>query len=222
MDSQTITIPGPAGNLETQLDRPANWHGASALLCHPHPQFGGSMHDAVLQSLATVLLGAAYQVIRFNFRGVGASDGQFDQGVGETADVTAMLQALASNPQLCPDPPGAPPLLAGYSFGAAMAWQAALELQQDNLAVLQALWLVAPPLSVMPFSNNSQPMPLAVIAGDSDSYCEPATARQWLDQQQTHYPGPMGEEKALQVLPGTDHFFSGQQQALEACVAALL
>lgn len=222
MNSQTITIPGPAGNLEAQHDRPDDWHGASALLCHPHPQFGGSMHDGVLGSLAKVLLGAGYQVIRFNFRGVGASQGQFDQGAGEADDVAAMLQGLARDTRLKPDTASAPPLLAGYSFGAAMAWQAALARQAEHPPALQALWLVAPPLSVMPFPNNHQPLPLQLLVGDGDSYCDLAQAQQWLDQQLISNRSAKTSEQTLQVVPGADHFFGGQQHLLEACAAALL
>lgn len=205
------------------MDRPDTWNGASALLCHPHPQFGGSMQDAVLQSLATALLAANYQVTRFNFRGVGASQGQFDQGVGEADDVQAMLQALQDHSRLNPDRSTAPLLLAGYSFGAAMAWHAALAAAANGRPVLQALWLVAPPLSVMPFANNTAPLPLRILVGAQDSYCDIAQAQQWLAQQQLNGgAAALADPLTLQVLADADHFFGGHQQHLQDCVTALL
>lgn len=217
-----LKIQGPAGALEGRLSLPAQGGSAMhasaapgvAVLCHPHPQYGGSMHDGVLSVLEQALLSAGWTSLRFNFRGVGASDGQFDQGKGESLDVLAVLEALGGQEDiraaLSADQRAAAPLLCGYSFGAAMAWQAQLQTPMS----LAALWLVAPPLSMLPFDAGDPDCPLDILLGDQDAFCETATAQQWLAQ------SPVSG--ALHTITGGDHFFSGQQQALRGRADALL
>lgn len=205
--AQQLSITGPAGALEACLTTPTSAAGAGiAVLCHPHPQFGGSMHDAVLQSLETVLLDAGWACLRFNFRGVGASHGQFDQGIGEQEDVQAVLSAVRAGSELEPVLSGEqlmhPPLLCGYSFGAAMAWQA--QLSEPKL--LRALWLIAPPLTAMTLPKGDPSTTLHLFTGTQDSYCQPADAGQWAEA--------LPATAQLHVIDGADHFFSGQHQAL--------
>lgn len=222
MITEALSVNGPAGTLEAQIDRPQStreqWR--PALLCHPHPQYGGSMVDAVLQCLAGALLDSGHAVVRFNFRGVGASDGQFDQGVGEVQDVLAMLGPLTDHPKLAVDARDAAPLLIGYSFGAAMAWQAAQQWSADGSQHLHGLWLVAPPLDMMSFPDHPSALPLGLIVGAQDDYCSGSSATSWLARQQT---GDANEEPGgLHVLPGADHFFAGQQDALQRAAMRLL
>ena len=91
---QATTIPGPVGALEARVE--AGGSGRWAILCHPHPLYGGSMHDAVLDTVATVLAEQDVGRVRFNFRGVGASDGQYDEGRGEADDLIAVRDWLAT------------------------------------------------------------------------------------------------------------------------------
>ncbi|MGI9327175.1 MAG: alpha/beta hydrolase [Pseudomonadales bacterium] len=205
--AQPLSISGPAGALEACLTTPTSPTGAGvAVLCHPHPQFGGSMHDAVLQALEGALLDAGWACLRFNFRGVGASHGQFAQGVGEKEDVLAVLAAVYAGSELGPllssEQLQHPALLCGYSFGAAMAWQA----QLSEPRALRALWLVAPPLSAMNLAIGDPSTRLHLFAGSQDSYCLPADAGAWAKA----LPAPA----QLHVIDGADHFFSGQHAAL--------
>ncbi len=210
-----LNITGPAGALEACLTTPTSAADAGiAVLCHPHPQFGGSMHDAVLQTLETVLLDAGWACLRFNFRGVGASRGQFDQGIGEQEDVQAVLTAVRAGSELEAVLSGEqlehPPLLCGYSFGAAMAWQA--QLAKPRL--LRALWLIAPPLTAMNLPIGDPSATLHLFTGTRDSYCQPADAGKWAEA--------LPAKAQLHVIDGADHFFSGQHQALASAASQAL
>jgi pimeloyl-ACP methyl ester carboxylesterase len=114
---ETYFVPGPAGRLECFLKRPSVVAPGStvAVICHPHPIFGGSMHNKVVHAAAEALAGLGMPVVRFNFRGVGRSAGRHDGGRGETDDLKVVLDDLAARF------PGAPILAAGYSFGAWVA-----------------------------------------------------------------------------------------------------
>ena len=105
-------LDGPAGKLEALLDAPEDAvPRAIAVVCHPHPLFGGTMHNKVVYRVARALRNSGYVVLRFNFRGVGKSEGRHDLGVGEIADARAALDWLRSRY------PGLPYTLAGFSFG---------------------------------------------------------------------------------------------------------
>ena len=209
----TLKISGPAGELEASYHSPAQAQNA-ALLCHPHPSYGGSMHDNVLALTAAALDQAGssetgndsnWAHLRFNFRGVGESSGTYDDSVGEQDDLVAAwdwLRAQHNWHTLT---------LVGYSFGSAMAWSA-----RERCEGLSHLVLIAPPTAAMPFS--SAPVPISsreadpkdaphIIVGDRDDYCNldavPASA-------------------SLQVLPGADHFFSGSADLLAHAIAKAL
>src|ERR1700741_1975855 len=111
-----VMVAGPAGRLETILGPPAAagegaWPPLAAIVCHPHPMFGGTMHNKVVYRAAKTIHRFALPVVRFNFRGVGLSEGTHDQGLGEEGDVTAMIDSLAL------EYPGVPLLLPGFSLG---------------------------------------------------------------------------------------------------------
>lgn len=111
---ETYFLPGPAGRLECFLKRPADAHasGPAAVVCHPHPLFGGTMHNKVVHAASEALVRLGLPVLRFNFRGAGRSAGAHDGGRGEQDDLRAVLDDLAARY------PGAPLLVGGYSFGA--------------------------------------------------------------------------------------------------------
>src|SRR5437588_1356634 len=108
---ESYEIAGPAGNLEALLEEPEDAPKVAALVCHPHPLFGGTMHNKVVYRIARALRRAGAVVLRFNFRGVGMSEGAHDQGVGEMEDARAALAILRDRyPEL-------PYSMAGFSFG---------------------------------------------------------------------------------------------------------
>ena len=195
-----LFIPGPAGPLEATLTEAAKPTGSAAVLCHPHPRFGGTMHDAVLDTVARALLQAGVTCLRFNFRGVGASAGDHD-GAAEADDVVAAAQWLAESQQ------PQQVMLVGYSFGAVMAWQALPDLPE-----IARVLLIAPPVGTMPLPERTPTCAVDVFAGDADQFVD----NQALDE--------LAKATGLTVhtLVGADHFFSGQWQALEQQVAEAL
>lgn len=158
---ETYFVPGPAGRLECFLKRPA--HGgapgaAVAVVCHPHPIFGGSMHNKVVHAAAEAFARLGMPVVRFNFRGVGRSAGAHDGGRGETGDLEAVLDDMAARF------PHAPILAAGYSFG---AWVALRVGCAD--ARVAALIGIAAPVAVYDFRFlRGCDRPLALIQGEAD------------------------------------------------------
>ena len=196
-----LTISGPAGGLEARLTEPAG-HGITrmAVLCHPHPLYGGSMDDGVLGVVADALLAEGCHVLRFNFRGVGASDGQHDGNGGEVADLAAVLDWVrASHLQ-------APILLGGYSFGASTVCRL---LNDTGAAGLERVLLIAPPLGRLPVPQPGGGVRADVFAGDADPFIDHSALQSW-------------DSVTLHRLPGADHFFSGHWQALQAQVRSSL
>lgn len=167
----------------------------AALLCHPHPLYGGDMDNNVVQGLRGGLEKAGFSVLRFNFRGVGRSEGGYGDGAGERADVQAAIDALASEPGVMTE--GL--LVAGYSFG---AWVGMAVAAADPR--VGSLVAVAPPLALWPMDDLSEcPRPKLAIAGSRDEHCPAALFHEWFEG----LPGP--KERA--VLEGTDHFFRGRE-----------
>ncbi len=202
MPHTNVDLQGPTGRLEARLDEVSAPRG-TAVLCHPHPQYGGNMHDSVLTSAAAAMLAAGLNCLRFNFRGVGNSDGGHDEGNGEVEDVLAAM-AFAREQQS-----GDPLWLLGYSFGARMAWAAASQQPPHGLI------LIAPPLGLMDFSGTLPPqVGVHVLLGDRDDFAPVASVRPWAEALQ--------QPAAVHVLDGADHFFHGQGEALEDTVKAVL
>ena len=186
--------PGLAGQLElmvTACDVPQS----VAVLCHPHSQYGGSMHDAVLEIMSDTLHAMNISTVRFNFRGVGQSEGEFDDGEGEVQDVLSMLAWVSEHW------PDLPLILGGYSFGAAMALIAAAREQTDQTKEVSKLILVAPPIQMME-SDDALSIDTCVILGARDTIVSASAAAQYF-----------GEDQII-VLPQADHFFAGSQKEL--------
>ena len=202
LSASLLSLDGPAGPLEARLDAPAAVSGI-ALLCHPHPLYGGSMHDGVLAAATEVLQDCGFACLRFNFRGVGGSAGHHDDGRGEVED------ALAASACLRDRYPGLPLTLLGYSFGARIAWASAAGSGADRLL------LVAPPVAMMDFSG---PAPagsaVGVIVGSEDPYAPAPAVEGW-----AHGLVPPAP---VHVLPGIDHFFQDGQALLARALRALL
>jgi len=218
----TITdLTGPAGRLEAVLDLPAPPPGSSdpqavraaVVFAHPHPQFGGTMHTKAVFQGAKGLARLGCAVLRFNFRGVGRSEGTFDQGEGEKADFSAALSYMAARY------PGIPLWAAGFSFG---SW-VALEVGALDDRV-SALIGVAPPVATsisgmkyeFPATLASE-KPKFLVQGEADEVCP-------IEGIWTFY-GQLHEPKELVVIDSADHLFEGKTQevgeALEDLLAGL-
>ena len=171
------------------------------VVCHPHPQYGGDMDSAVVVAVTQACARQRLAALRFNFRGVGASGGAWDDGRGEQDDVRAALAHLRSLLR-----PPARVALAGYSFGAAMA--AAVARAGE---ALDGLALIAPPLATRPLAAPAPVIegPVLVVAGSRDTYC-PSSALAGLARS---WPGA-----TITVIDGADHFFSGGLEALDAAL----
>jgi hypothetical protein len=173
------------------------------VITHPHSLYGGSLYNNVVEALARVYQQHGYTTLRFNFRGVGGSQGRYDEGEGEQQDVSAALDYLAGKDKTVLE-------LAGYSFG---AWVNALARPaQDKI---QRLIMVAPPVDFLDFHNvQSLPRLGLVITGDRDRFAPPASLVKLLP----HW-NPLAQ---LEVIPGADHFYGMHTRALEAVLNAWL
>jgi alpha/beta superfamily hydrolase len=197
---EKLFIDGPAGRLEAVLERPGD--GAlqgAAVICHPHPQHGGTMHNKVAHTLARSFVRSGYEALRFNFRGTEQSEGSFDNGIGELDDVLEAIEFMRARH-------GAYPLwLAGFSFGAAMAVKAAAGTHVDGLIS------VAPAISRFASGLETQPdCPWLIIQGDEDELVDVEETVEWVDSLE---PGP-----ELLIMDGAEHFFHGRLGELRAAV----
>ncbi|MDP1650501.1 MAG: alpha/beta fold hydrolase [Rubrivivax sp.] len=192
-------IAGPAGAIECAIDELAQ--GATrglAVLCHPHPQHGGTMDNKIVQTLARTLVGLGYTSVRFNFRGIGASAGHWDHGSGEVDDALAVIQAHRA--------PGQPLVVGGFSFGAYVASQAAARLPAGEAA--ERLVLVGP--AVQTFDVAAVPADTLVIHGEADDVVPLAAVFDWARPQAL----------PVTVVPGAGHFFHGQMTLLKRIVTS--
>ena len=200
-DSRRETITGPAGAIECVIDEPAGVAPRGVVvLCHPHPQFGGTMDNKVVQTLARAFLQLGYRAVRFNFRGVGGSAGAWDEGRGEIADALAVIAAQRAAA------PGLPLALGGFSFGGYVAAQAAARLADDPLqpAPVERLVLVGPATSRFTMPAAVAP-DTVVIHGEADDVVPLAATLDWARPQVL----------PVIVLPGVGHFFHGQLTRLK-------
>ena len=193
--SRTI-VAGPAGDIECAIDAPPGEPRGVAVVCHPHPQFGGTMDNKVVQTLARAFLQLGWRCVRFNFRGIGGSAGAWGEGIGEIDDALAVIAAMRA--------PGEPFILGGFSFGAYVASHAATRLAAD--AKPQRMVLVGPSTAKQPMA--SVPADTLVIHGESDDVVPLAATFDWARPQ------------ALPVIvfPGVGHFFHGQLGLLKNTV----
>ncbi len=174
----------------------------AAVVCHPHPQFGGTMHNKVVFRLAAALVEHHIPALRFNFRGVGRSTGAYAEGRGEAEDVRAALDALAARY------PGAPLLLAGFSFG---AW-VGLPVGCADPRVTHLIAAGAPVSLLHADDLAGCVKPKLIVQGALDQYGPRAALEQWFVR--------LPEPKRLTIVPGADHFFTQQQNELAAALDA--
>ncbi|MDT8383942.1 MAG: alpha/beta family hydrolase [Gammaproteobacteria bacterium] len=199
---ERFLIPGSVGVLEAQLDsaradvRSRLRQPPIAVVCHPHPLHGGTLTNKVAHTLAKAFVELGVTTLRFNFRGVGASQGGYDQGRGEVDDLFAAVAWLrARHPQ-------SPLWLAGFSFGAYVA------LMSQATAQAERLLLVAPPVAMFDFSAESGvQIPWMVVQGGADEIVDPQQVSAWV-QQQANAP-------EYCWIDGAGHFFHGQLVVLK-------
>ena len=193
--TQRLTVAGPAGPLECALDAPAQ--GAPrglAVICHPHPLFGGTMDNKVVQTLARAFVQLGYRALRFNFRGIGQSGGAWDEGRGEVDDAVAAIDSQRAA--------GEALVVAGFSFGGFVATQAAARLVDKA----ERLVLVAP--AVVNFTAAPVPADTLLIHGEQDDVVPLSASFDWARPQAL----------PVTVLPGAGHFFHGQLPVLKQIV----
>lgn len=198
-----LVWPGPAGDLALRLSLPDSEPQGVAVICHPHSLMGGSMDNKVVFTLHRAFRDAGWITLRFNFRGVGSSQGVFDHGVGEQQDVLAVLTVLKANY------PDLPLWLAGFSFGSFVSLSAWSQVVKQGW-LNPRLMLVAPPVQRFPLGALAVPAGAAIVFGDADEVVSPEDMAAWVSVQQA--------EHELLVMPGAGHFFHGRLNELKAWV----
>ena len=198
--TERLTIVGPAGDLEALLETPANADSTRvAVICHPHPVYGGTMTNKVVHVLAKTFNERGLPAVRFNFRGVGASVGAYDEGVGETQDALAVIDWSLQRF------PGAALWLAGFSFGGAIAVRAAMARDAKRLVT------VAPAVHRFAVDGVELPRcPWLLVQGDQDELVDAGEIQRWV--------ATLAHPPRLALLAGVEHFFHGRLNELRSVV----
>ena len=200
--SGPLTLDGPDGALEAHVDWPEDGEPVApvtAVVCHPLPTEGGTMHNKVVVMAARSLRELGAVTVRFNFRGTGASDGLFDHGDGEADDLRAVVQWVREQR------PGTQLWLAGFSFGAYVSLRASADLQPD------AMVSIAPPAGRWDFAAITPPRgPWLVIQGEQDEIVEPQAVYDWIDT--------LKQPPELIRMPETSHFFHRKLMDLRGAI----
>jgi hypothetical protein len=201
MNSQTqrLTLTGEAGPIEALRDLPEGSSRGVAVVAHPHPLFGGTMDNKVVQTLARAFVQCGWTVVRFNFRGVGASAGQHDAGQGEAQDLLRVVEQVASDGPLA---------LAGFSFGSFVTSHALAALWgQRNIEKVVFVGTAASRFTVaqVPLSAHERTL---VVHGEQDDTVPLSSVMDWARPQTL----------PVTVVPGGGHFFHGQLPLLKSLV----
>ena len=197
---EAVALAGPAGALEAQWMHPATPRRGAALLCHPHPLHGGTLHTKAVYHAARGLAGIGLPVLRFNFRGVGRSAGTHDFGAGERDDARTALAAVVARHA------GEPLIVGGFSFG---SW-VGCAVGQDAPAA-RALVAIGPPLDLYDFGFVRGDRPILCIAGDRDAFCSVDALRAWT--------AALGDAAETVILHGAQHLLTTHLRELETAVA---
>ena len=202
-EAREITFQSGELTLEGCLQMAQSVPAPGIVVCHPHPLYGGDMRNNVVETLCQAAVGAGACALRFNFRGVGGSEGTHDHGRGEVDDARAALDYLRGLPEVDPHRL----VLAGYSFGAAVALAAA----DDQLRGLIA---VSCPTTDSSGSSARPSCPVLFVSGDRDEYSHP-------DQLQ-RLAREIGPQAEVVIHAGVDHFWWGSDDRLSQTVAGFL
>ena len=177
--TRRVFVAGPAGRIECAVDSPESSPRGYAVIAHPHPQFGGTLDNKVVQTLARAFVELGYEAWRPNFRGVGQSEGRYDEGRGEVEDLAAVVAQIADQEIV----------LAGFSFGAAMQARLAARVKPARLVLVGT--------AVLNFDVPPVPRGSLVIHGEQDTTVPLAAVLDWARPQ----------DLPLVVVPGAEHFF---------------
>jgi uncharacterized protein len=197
-------IDGPAGRLESLLNAGSDSATHAALVCHPHPVYGGTLHNKVAFHTMKALNSFGFPVLRFNFRGAGLSQGEYDNGIGEVDDVRAALDWLDREFHL-------PLIFAGFSFGAAVGLQAACP--DPRVQAVIGLGIPAIPADERSYDLSflqTCAKPKLLVSGARDQF----GPRKQLEQLIESLPDP----KKLVLIEGADHFFEGRLRELREVI----
>lgn len=202
---ESLFIDGPAGRLEALLEPPTGDAASVALVCHPHPLGGGTMHNKVVYRMARALRGKGGAVLRFNFRGVHLSQGVHDEGRGETEDARAALMALLERY------PGLPVTLAGFSFGSRVCVRLAASLDAPQPSRL----ILAGYPTIYRHHDLLYPlrMPRIFVHSTNDEFGPRAELQALYDR--------LWHPKQLHWIEARDHFFSGTLDEFERTISLL-
>jgi alpha/beta superfamily hydrolase len=197
--TERLELAGPVGRIQVLRDQPEGAPRGVAVIAHPHPLFGGTMDNKVVQTLARAFVQCGWTAVRFNFRGVGATEGTYDEGRGETLDLQAVVEGFA---------PQGPLALAGFSFGSYVTVQALQALWSAREA--RGLVLVGTAASrfqvpALPPESHERTL---VIHGEKDETVPLAAVLDWARPQSL----------PVTVVPGVEHFFHGQLPLLKNLV----
>jgi alpha/beta superfamily hydrolase len=201
--TQKFQIAGPSGVLEGLIDEPVDipaqaWRG-TAVIAHPHPLFGGTMDNKVVQTVARAFVQTGWRAVRFNFRGVGGSEGSYGNGTGELQDLLAVVAHAAPDGTLA---------LAGFSFGAFVTSHAVAAVTGRDLAKVVLVGTAASRFEVAPVAPDLHDRTL-VLHGEQDDTVPLADVMNWARPQSL----------PVTVVPGGGHFFHGQLPLLRSLVA---
>ena len=204
-----IIFPGPDGRLEGRYQQSREEGAPVAMILHPHPQFGGTMNDKITYELYHMFARRGFSVMRFNFRGVGKSEGEYDQGQGELSDAATALDYLQ---QMNPAAPFA--WVAGFSFGAYIGMQ--LLMRRPEIVGFLSISAAA---NLYDFSFLA-PCPSSglVLHGSDDKICPPDLTRDVMAKTRTQ----KGRRIEFEVIEGADHFFSKHEEQLMGACATYL
>ena len=183
-------IAGPAGKIECAVDAPERTLRGAALIAHPHPQFGGTLDNKVVQTLARAFVELGYEAWRPNFRGVGKSEGSHDNGIGEVEDIFFVYEKLKTTPVV----------LAGFSFGAAMQVRLSTRVKFERMVLVG--------VSAANFALPPVPAGTIVIHGERDETVPLAAVLDWARPQ----------DLPVVLVPGADHFFHRKLHVLRGIV----
>jgi len=205
--STKLEITGPAGRLEAlwRSGEGSEAFSRATIVCHPHPQYGGTMENKVVARIARYVSEAGIDAVRFNFRGTGRSEGSFDSGRGERDDLRAVIEYVAHRA------PTGKIAIVGFSFG---AWIGLDVGRQSN--VVKALVGVAPPVRMFDFGFfTDASKPTLIIYAENDQYTPSSTTKAWLESSAT-------ESLESACIPDVDHFFGPQVDNVGRKVAEFL
>ncbi len=206
MKEEQITFVCGALTLEGLVAKPTSTVERGAVVCHPHPLYGGSMYNNVVEAAIEAMWRLGWATLRFNFRGVGLSEGAYSNGSGEADDAAAAVRWMAAELAVGIEQT----VLAGYSFGAMAAMNAA-----SGLPGLGMLALIAPPLRMDAADSLKElNLPVVLAAGDRDAYCPAAQIKALHDG--------LGARAQLRIIEGADHFFGGYEAELSAALELML